>query len=349
MFSIVAISISPIFSTFAIAMEFYNRNKAIERMNEWGRLHKRFLFIINYKQDQSYIEEIDSIDSQHLLYNFNGITNESNLHEDKEAILSKIRWAPSPMDFLHYKESFNTVKRNILSGNSFLTNLTCATPIETNLSLKDIYCISQAKYKLWLKETFVVFSPEIFLKIKGKCISSYPMKGTIDANQPNAEDILMDDPKEAAEHATITDLIRNDLSMVADHVSVKRYRYIDKIETSHGPILQTSSEICGLLPDDFYNHLGDIFFRLLPAGSITGAPKRKTMEIISEAENYQRNFYTGVTGYFDGYNLDSAVMIRFLEQSGNHLIYKSGGGITCQSDALNEYNEMKQKIYVPIY
>ena len=175
------------------------------------------------------------------------------------------------------------------------------------------------------------------------------MKGTIDASLPDACRLLMDDRKEAAEHATIVDLIRNDLSMVSEQVTVTRYRYCDCLETNKGPILQTSSEICGVLPEDYLSHIGDILFRLLPAGSITGAPKPKTMEIIAEAENYERGFYTGVMGYFDGRNLDSAVMIRFIEQENGHLYFKAGGGITGKSDLESEYNEMKQKIYVPIY
>ena len=73
------------------------------------------------------------------------------------------------------------------------------------------------------------------------------------------------------------------------------------------------------------------------------------MQIISEAESYERGFYTGVMGYFDGKDLDSAVMIRFMEQADGKLYFKSGGGITCRSEAESEYNEMKQKIYVPIY
>ena len=73
------------------------------------------------------------------------------------------------------------------------------------------------------------------------------------------------------------------------------------------------------------------------------------MQIIQEAETYDRGFYTGITGYSDGINLDSAVMIRFVEQEGEKMYFKSGGGITCQSDAESEYNEMKQKVYVPIY
>ena len=78
--------------------------------------------------------------------------------------------------------------------------------------------------------------------------------------------------------------------------------------------------------------------------------QEKTVEIIHKAEHYRRGFYTGVMGYFDGSNFDSAVMIRFLEQEDNgSMVFKSGGGITFQSDAASEYKEMKQKIYVPIY
>jgi hypothetical protein len=98
------------------------------------------------------------------------------------------------------------------------------------------------------------------------------------------------------------------------------------------------------LPENFYSRLGDILFALLPAGSITGAPKPKTMEIIEQAEGYERGFYTGICGWFDGENLDSAVMIRFIEQEGEQLIFKSGGGITSQSDLNKEYEELIPKI-----
>ena len=262
---------------------------------------------------------------------------------------NSIHWQPSAESFYSYQRSFNIVRQNILAGNSFLTNLTCRTPVDTNLTLEDIYYHSKAIYKLWVKDTFTVFSPEIFVRIHQGKISSYPMKGTIDASIPSAAQLLMNDPKEAAEHATIVDLIRNDLSMVANQVFVSRYRYIDTLQTNQGAILQTSSEIQGVLPENYPEHLGELIFRLLPAGSITGAPKKKTMQIIREAETYDRGFYTGIMGYSDGINLDSAVMIRFVEQEGEKMYFKSGGGITCQSDAESEYNEMKQKVYVPIY
>ena len=105
---------------------------------------------------------------------------------------------------------------------------------------------------------------------------------------------------------------------------------IDTLQTNQGAILQTSSEIQGVLPENYPEHLGELIFRLLPAGSITGAPKKKTMQIIREAETYDRGFYTGIMGYSDGINLDSAVMIRFVEQEGEKMYFKSGGEITCQ-------------------
>ena len=176
------------------------------------------------------------------------------------------------------------------------------------------------------------------------------MKGTIDATLPDARRRILDDPKETAEHATIVDLIRNDLSIVATEVTVTRYRYIDELLTHKGALLQVSSEIRGRLVRNWQAEIGDLLFCLLPAGSITGAPKKKTMEIIAEAETYERGFYTGVMGYFDGNSLNSAVMIRFLERQGDgSLVFKSGGGITSQSDLASEYDEMKQKVYVPIY
>ncbi len=175
------------------------------------------------------------------------------------------------------------------------------------------------------------------------------MKGTMDAAIPGAHRLLASDPKEDAEHNTIVDLIRNDLSTVASQVRVKRFKYIEKLKTHQGELLQMSSEISGKLAADFKGNLGDILFALLPAGSICGAPKKKTLEIIKEVEAYERGFYTGVFGYFDGQNLDSAVAIRYIEKQEDGLVFKSGGGITFKSDWEKEYNELLNKVYVPVY
>ena len=89
--------------------------------------------------------------------------------------------------------------------------------------------------------------------------------------------------------------------------------------------------------------------KLLPAGSISGTPKRKSVEIIEAIEGYERGFFTGVFGVYDGKSLDSAVMIRFLEKTDEGYVFKSGGGITLLSDAFQEYDELCDKVYVPVF
>ena len=174
------------------------------------------------------------------------------------------------------------------------------------------------------------------------------MKGTIDADLPDAEETILNDAKEKAEHYTIVDLLRNDLSMVAKNVRVQKFRYIDHLKTSRKNLLQVSSEITGQLPKNYHEHLGEILFRILPAGSVSGAPKKKTLEIIKSAEKEDRGYYTGVAGFYDGKSLKSFVMIRFISKQNEQLFYHSGGGVTVNSKAEKEFEELNDKIYVPV-
>ena len=325
---------------------FRNRRDAVLRMNKLGKEKRCFFFLIDFEGTNCLIEEVSHIPSEELLFEFPGF---SNVKETCTDFPETFRWQTFPLSYEEYVRSFNIVYQHLYGGNSFLTNLTCTTPVHTDLTLRQIFEHARARYKLWVKDCFTVFSPETFVRIKDGFIYSYPMKGTIDATLPHARERLMNDEKESAEHATITDLIRNDLSQIATEVTVLRYRYLEELTTHQGTLLQMSSEIRGRLPEDYCSRLGELFFRMLPAGSITGAPKEKTVQIIREAETYQRGFYTGVMGYFDGTDLDSAVLIRFLEQDSGRMFYKSGGGITFKSDVKSEYEEMKQKVYVPIY
>ena len=120
------------------------------------------------------------------------------------------------------------------------------------------------------------------------------------------------------------------------------------LHTNKGDILQTSSEVSGQLPADYRRNIGDILAAQLPAGSITGAPKDKTVAIISQAEGYKRGFYTGVMGVYDNGELNSAVMIRFIEQDQSGMYFKAGGGITWMSDCRKEYEEVIQNHSYPI-
>lgn len=250
--------------------------------------------------------------------------------------------------FSRYKHAFDTIMRHLNHGDTYLLNLTLPSKIKTNLSLGQIFEHSQSMFRLLYKDQFVCFSPEIFVRIKEGVISSYPMKGTIDAEIENAEQKLIDSPKEFAEHNTIVDLIRNDLSMVAKKVRVKRFRYIDRVKTHRGELLQASSEIVGHLPENYESQIGTILSKLLPAGSVSGAPKQMTVKIIKKSEQYTRGYYSGIFGVFDGKNMESAVMIRYIEKQGNQLFFKSGGGITAMSKLKGEYQELCDKVYVPI-
>ena len=174
------------------------------------------------------------------------------------------------------------------------------------------------------------------------------MKGTIDADLPHADQLLLHNEKETAEHYTIVDLLRNDLAMVSQNVQVRRFKYLEQLSTTHKNLLQMSSEITGDLPANWQHSLGDLLFALLPAGSITGAPKKKTISIIRAAEQHPRGFYTGISGIFDGTDLDTCVNIRFIAQQDDALYYHSGGGITCNSTPENEYQEMIDKIYLSV-
>ena len=159
--------------------------------------------------------------------------------------------------------------------------------------------------------------------------------------------MLLNNKKEEWEHNTIVDLMRNDLSMVASNVSVSRYRYVEKIKTNKNEILQTSSEIKGELPNDWQLDIGNLLMKILPAGSISGAPKTKTLEIIKSQEFGSRGYYTGIFGIFNGKDMECAVSIRYIEQRRNETFFRSGGGITANSNLDEEYQELIQKIYVP--
>ncbi|MGN1253934.1 MAG: aminodeoxychorismate synthase component I [Prevotella sp.] len=327
-------------------MRWIDANTARSRINAWGNKPDAFLFLFSYDMSKCLVERIENIPANELQFVFPQMSNASS--EKALDYNHSFTWLPNLLSEADYLKKFSIVHQNMLAGNSYLANLTCKIPIKTDLTLHEIFCRSKALYKIWLKDSFVCFSPETFVRIDNKgVISSCPMKGTISCSVPNARQVLMSDVKEAAEHATIVDLIRNDLSKVANHVSVKRYRYVEKLHTNCGDILQTSSEIVGQLPSDYRNHLGDIIMDQLPAGSITGAPKRKTIEIIRQAEDYDRDFYTGVGGVCNDGVIDSCVLIRFIDNENGRLFFKAGGGITAKSDWKKEYQEIKEKTYVP--
>lgn len=313
-------------------------------MNRLASRRIPFLFVLDFDLQRPVVLPVAHAAAEGIYFRLADLSNYDNF----QITAKPIHLEKEPVDYAHYLRGFQVVQNHLRAGNSFLVNLTYPTRVTLNWSLSEVFAYSQAPYKLLFRDNFVVFSPEPFVRIVDNTIYSFPMKGTIDADLPNAAAQVMADPKEKAEHHTIVDLIRNDLSRVSKRVRVESFRYLDRIHTNGKDLLQVSSRIVGQLPTGYERELGYLLRALLPAGSITGAPKLKTVQVIKKAEGYERGYYTGIFGYFDGRRLESAVMIRFLEKNDGQLAFKSGGGITIYSDPEREYQELIDKVYVPI-
>ena len=314
-------------------------------------------FLIDF-DGNIFIDDVKNL--KNIFFSFPSFSNtQTYQYTNKQIYLKKY-----PISFEKYQKAFNEVIEEIKKGNTYLLNLTFPTPIKTNLNLKEIYTISKAPFKLLFKDKFVCFSPERFVKIENNKIYTYPMKGTIDSNIPSAKEKILSNEKEMAEHTMVVDLLRNDLGIIGKNVKVNKFRFIDKIKAGNKELLQVSSEIEATLSKNWGKNWLKMILKMLPAGSITGTPKKKTIEIIKKVENYKRGYYTGIFGITDEKTfLDSSVIIRYIENEkwkmenkknnskfsilNSTFIYKSGGGITIDSNVKDEYEELINKVYIP--
>ncbi|QQL49544.1 anthranilate synthase component I family protein [Mucilaginibacter ginkgonis] len=187
-------------------------------------------------------------------------------------------------------------------------------------------------------------SPEAQITIKNRVASIYPIAGTFKRSGDDEQDAvtarkLEEDPKESAEHVMLVDLARNDLSRHCTDVVVKKFKEVQYY--SH--VIHLVSEVSGKLRDGVsaFKVVADTY----PAGTLSGAPKFRAMEIIDENENIKRSFYSGAIGYV-GFNGDfnHAIMIRSFLSKNNTLHYQAGAGIVADSVAENELQEVNNKI-----
>ena len=187
-------------------------------------------------------------------------------------------------------------------------------------------------------------SPEAQITIKNNIASIFPIAGTFKRSGDDLKDAeiaqrLENDPKESAEHVMLVDLARNDLSRHCEQVEVKAFKEVQYY--SH--LIHLVSHVSGKLRDDVssFKIVADTF----PAGTLSGAPKYRAMEIIDENEKTKRSFYSGAIGYF-GFNGDfiHAIMIRSFLSKNNTLHYQAGAGIVADSDPESELKEVDNKI-----
>ena len=312
----------------------------IAELNRLGRARTPCFFLLDFELRSPLIFPGRAMKDASVRFSFPG-------RVDPPRNVKPVTLGSDPVSYARYLRAFDKVQDGLQRGDSFLTNLTFPTPVNCNATLEEIYSATEAKYRVLLPGKFVCFSPETFVTISDNTIETRPMKGTA-PDTPEGIAELLQSPKEIAEHATIVDLLRNDLSRVARGVRVIDYRYLQHVESREGGLVQTSSRIAGELGSNWPEQMGNILGQLLPAGSVSGAPKSATLDLIRLAEGEDRGYYCGIGGYFDGAALDTCVLIRFVERLGKQLYFRSGGGITAYSDPRMEYDELNGKIRLPL-
>ena len=258
----------------------------------------------------------------------------------------------SNLTYEKYKKKIQKIKEYLRKGETYQVNFAQRFEIENGEDPFEIYKrlteINPSPFACFLDFedlSVVSCSPERLFKLEGSVLETRPIKGTVPRGKNAAEDKklirqLLDSLKDNAELTMIVDLARNDIGRVCKvgSVEVTEHRAIEK--WSH--VIHTVSNVRGILQKgkDFV----DIIRAVFPGGSITGCPKKRTMEIIDELEEFRRGIYCGSAGYisFDG-NADFNIMIRTMACKDGRVYFHAGGGIVVDSEAKKEYQETLNK------
>ena len=304
----------------------------------------------------------DNLTKRSYLSNL-GIANRSQqvLRDIVKKASSHGRQETSPVSFGPLRSNFskssyisavNKAKRYIKSGDIYQVNISqrfqtsiTGDPFDLYLRLRNCSPAPFAAYLDCGDVTILSSSPERFLYKNGNYIETRPIKGTRPRGADASEDLrlareLMDSGKDMAEHIMIVDLERNDLGRICRYGSVAPTE--STIIERYANVFHLVSTVAGKLKEG----VGpiDCLLATFPGGSITGAPKIRSMEIIDSLESVRRSIYTGAIGYvgFDG-NMDTSIVIRTFIAKGKELYFQVGGGIVADSDPENEYEETLHK------
>lgn len=243
-------------------------------------------------------------------------------------------------------------KRYIREGDIFQVVLSQSWKASCDVSPLSIYRglrrINPSPYMFLLIDgdnAVVGSSPEMLVRVENRTVETRPIAGTrqrgIDAEHDGRlEKELLADPKELAEHTMLLDLGRNDIGRVAQAESVKVRESFVIEKYSH--VMHIVSSVAGELKPQISSL--QALYACFPAGTVSGAPKIRAMEIIDELEKYRRGVYAGAVGYLDFHgNLDSCIAIRTLVKKGNDIFVQAGAGIVADSRPKREYEETKNK------
>ena len=252
-----------------------------------------------------------------------------------------------------YSEKVNKIKQYIIDGHVFQTVLSQRWTIETKQKGFDLYKelreINPSPYMYYFNfEEFEIIgsSPEMIVKQKDNKVLTCPIAGTRPRGKDKEEDKklaegLMKDPKEKAEHVMLVDLARNDMGRIAEFGTVKVRDFMHIQKYSH--VMHIVSLVEGRKKGEY--HPLDLVNAFLPAGTLSGAPKVRAMEIIDELESVRRGLYGGATGYIDfSGDMDFCITIRTMIKKKNRVYLQAGAGIVADSVPENEYQECCNKV-----
>mgnify|MGYP001627818662 CR=1 FL=1 len=254
------------------------------------------------------------------------------------------------------KEQFNTMvskaKDHIYEGDIFQVVL--SQRFEANMSgdsfmlYRALRMVNPSPYLFYLdfdEFQIVGSSPEVLVRVQDKEVRLLPIAGTRPRGKTHEEDLelevdLKNDPKEVAEHIMLVDLGRNDLSRVSKPGTVKMER--NQIVERYSHVMHIVSDVVGEISEN--RSSVEALMQCFPAGTVSGAPKIRAMQIIDELEPTKRGVYAGAVGYFDfSGNMDTCIAIRTMVVTNNKVYIQAGAGIVADSDPTKEFEETQNK------
>jgi anthranilate synthase component I len=252
-----------------------------------------------------------------------------------------------------YDTMIETAKEYIAAGDIFQVVLSQRVEVETGVHPFTLYralrAVNPSPFMFYLQmgdEQIVGASPEALIRLDGRELTTHPIAGTRKRGRNEAEDLaleaeLLSDEKERAEHVMLVDLARNDIGRVATPGTVRVPVLLQTQRFSH--VIHLVSHVTGELRDDL--SAVDALRACFPAGTVSGAPKIRAMEIVGELESDRRGFYSGCVGYlaYSG-NMDMALALRTVAVRDGTVIMQAGGGIVHDSTADFEYQETLNKM-----
>ncbi|MEJ6952174.1 anthranilate synthase component I family protein [Natronospora cellulosivora (SeqCode)] len=297
----------------------------------------------------SHKSKIDKVVKNIKELSINGTVTNNNLEYPDDFSFGDIESNTSKSEFA---SMVNKAKDYIKEGDAFQIVLSQKFAIESNVPPFKLYralrMMNPSPYLFYLnfpEIKLIGSSPEVLIKVENKKVLTRPLAGTRPRGKNSQEDLiykedLLSDEKEKAEHLMLVDLGRNDLGMVCKPGSVKVTELMDVEYFSR--VMHIVSEVEGELADN-YSSL-DALKSVFPAGTVSGAPKIRAMEIIDELEKDPRGVYAGAVGYIDlKGNLDTCITIRTIYQIEDKIFIQVGAGIVTDSVPEKEYDETLNK------